>query len=441
MVRHLTVLLYLAAVPAFAAPPPLIRSSEDTASRICLDYERPYEDLVLACQNALTEFQHTDFETARIYDHLGDALDELERPIQARAAFRKSIAAFQSRDHAWRGLGWSYWGTSDYSEAAGAFRTALELDTTAESLAGLGSSLRRQNSDNDDVPELFERALLISPDYTWAMVEQAWMFFFRGDLEGAASTFRAVLDIDLESSNAAYGLSRTLARDSDLEGALDAINTALLINSQNAVYVTQRAQVLRGLGRSNLALTEARKAIDLDPEDQDGFIEAARALRDLGRMAEGYALLDGAIENGIGSNFLYYSYANMLTDEENWEAALAKVEIAVTFPDVDELDHNMRSYILLQLDRNQEALEASQTSLEFDPGNSTALINMAYAELALGNVEAAVKAMLTANETGVDASDINDFIAFVLSKNRYLLATRLRIEVSKQNLQSASKFP
>ncbi|NOX72943.1 MAG: tetratricopeptide repeat protein, partial [Alphaproteobacteria bacterium] len=402
---------------------------------------RAYEDLVLACQNALTEFEHTDFERARIYDHQGDALEELGRPTEARAAYHKSIAAFPSRDHPWRGLGWSFWNTSDYPEAVSAFRTALDLGTTAESLAGLGSSLRRQDSGNEEVADLFERALLISPEYTWVMVEQGWMFFFRAELEDAANTFRTVLDIDSEYTNAAYGLSRTLARDDELDGALDAINDALLIDNQSAVYVTQRARVLRRLGRKNLALSEARKAMVLDPEDQDGFVEAARALRDLGRMAEGYTLLDAAIDKGVGSNFLYYAYASMLADEENWDASLVMMEKALTFPDVDERDHNMRAFILLRLERNQEALVASQTSLALAPDNPTALLNVAYAELALGNTEVAVRALLTANETGVDASDINEFIAYVLSHGRYLLAARLRIEISKQNLKEASKTP
>jgi Flp pilus assembly protein TadD len=443
MARRFACLLCLVAAPAFAAPPPLVRSSEDTASRICLDYVRPYEDLVLACQDALTEFEHTAFESARILDHLGDALDELDRPVEARAAYRKSIAAFPARDHPWRGLGWSFWGTSDYAEAATAFRTALKLGTTAESLAGLGSSLRRldMGDDADEVADLFQRSLLISPEYTWVMVEQGWMFFFRAELENAANTFRTVLDIDPEYTNAAYGLSRTLARDGDLAGALDAINAALRVDDQSAVYVTQRAQVLRRLGRKNLALSEARKAMALDPEDQDGFVEAARALRDLGRMAEGFTLLDEVIDKGVGSNFLFYAYANLLADEENWDAALAMMDKAVTFPEVDERDYNMRAFILLRLDRNQEALEATQTSLTLAPDNPTALINVAYAELALGNVEVAVKALLTANEAGVDASDISDFIAYVLSQNRYFLAARLRIEVSKQNQQRTGGNP
>jgi Flp pilus assembly protein TadD len=131
----------------------------------------------------------------------------------------------------------------------------------------------------------------------------------------------------------------------------------------------------------------------------------------------------------------------MLADEENWDAALAMMDKAVTFPDVDERDHNMRAFILLRLDRNQEALEATRTSLEITPDNPTALINVAYAELALGNVEVAVKALLTANKTGVDASDISDFIAYVLSQNRYFLAARLRIEISKQNQRGASETP
>lgn len=125
---------------ALASPPPLIRSSEETASYLCLEFERSSDELALLCHDALDEFAHSNYEMSRLYNNLGEALENLDRRPEARAQYHKAMEIMPLRNGPWRNLAWSYWGENDYGAAEQAFRDALEINITAEALAGLGSS-------------------------------------------------------------------------------------------------------------------------------------------------------------------------------------------------------------------------------------------------------------------------------------------------------------
>ncbi|MFT4999048.1 MAG: tetratricopeptide (TPR) repeat protein [Paracoccaceae bacterium] len=421
---------------ADAGAPPLIRSTEETASYLGLEFKRPAKELLLACELGLTEFPHTDTELSRLHTNWGAALEQLDQHDEARGQFRKAILAQALRDEPWRQLGWSYWGTSNYTQSAQAFREALKRHTTAEALAGLGSSLRRMETNDPEVPALFEQSLLISPDYTWVLVEQAWMFYLKRDYETAIAVFENVLRLDTNYSSAAYGLSLSYSSTENLDKALVYVDQAIQIDPKDVDFVIQRASVLRKLKRNKIALSEARKAIEIDPSLQDGYVETALALRNLGRLPEGLQALDSGVE--IAGNYLFYIYAELLSDDAQWEKSLAMIDKAIATGDVDERDYNLRSFILLNLDRNKAAIEAAQQALNIDPLNRFAHLYVAYSEVGLGNAGKGTKAFLTGYQNGLAASEVSDFIAYLISHSHFLLAAKVRLEVAALNAKASS---
>jgi hypothetical protein len=91
----------------FAEAPPLVRSSEQTQSSICLDFERDYADLAVLCETALTEFRHSDREMARILTNLGRSLVETDRLDEGHARLLEAAEIYPAWDRPWISIGWT----------------------------------------------------------------------------------------------------------------------------------------------------------------------------------------------------------------------------------------------------------------------------------------------------------------------------------------------
>jgi tetratricopeptide (TPR) repeat protein len=114
------------------------------------------------------------------------------------------------------------------------------------------------------------------------------------------------------------------------------------------------------------------------------------------------------------------------------------IDKAIATGDVDERDYNLRSFILLNLDRNKAAIEAAQQALNIDPLNRFAHLYVAYSEVGLGNAGKGTKAFLTGYQNGLAASEVSDFIAYLISHSHFLLAAKVRLEVAALNAKASS---
>ena len=418
--------LIAAAAPAPAGTPPLRPGASPPASGLCLAYRRPARELVLLCEQALAEYGVGPRRLSMLYNNLGRALDELGRNARAQARFRQAIALQPLAPAPWRNLGWSLWSADRFAEAEAAFRRALGLEISPGALAGLAASLRMQERGGQEAIRLLERALALRPDYGWAMVEKGWLHLDAGEYAQARALFARALEIDGEDVSAAYGLARTLSWQQDFPGALAAIGRALEQAPEDVTYLAFRAFLHRQLGNGRLALADGMRVMSLAPGSDEGYVQTARALALLERIPEALDVMQAGLEGGADSLFFHYAHADILSDAERWEEALASIDRGLRLPGADEIDYNLRAYILINMGRDAEAAEASRRALEFAPDDLVALLNLAYAEAGRGESERALEALLAAGEAGLAAADIDEFVLFALRNRQYLLAARVR---------------
>lgn len=81
------------------------------------------------------------------------------------------------------------------------------------------------------------------------------------------------------------------------EQALASYDSALLLNTTNPYIYCSKASAYHKLGQPELALQNADKALQVDPEYTPAMVNKSRALRTLGREAEADSLLNVAIAN------------------------------------------------------------------------------------------------------------------------------------------------
>lgn len=434
MIKGLTaliaVLLGAMPAPAFAGAPPLRPGAGGAAAGLCLAYRRPARELALSCEQALAEYGGDSRRLSVLHNNFGRALDELGRREAARAQYRLAIGLQPLAPAPWRNLGWSLWSDDRYAEAEQAFRRALALRVSADSLAGLAASLRMQERDAQEAMRLLERALALNPGYSWAMVEKGWLHLDAGEYAEAQDLFARALAIDGEYASAAYGLARALSWQQDFDAALGAINRALGLEAEDTTYLAFRAFIYRQLGEGRRALADGMRVMALAPGSDEGYVQTARALALLGRMDEALDVMQTGLEGGADSVFFHYAHADILSDAGRWEEALASIDRGLRLPGVDETDYNLRAYILINMGRDAEAAQASRAALEFAPADLVALLNLAYAEAGQGRTDRALVALLRARAAGLESADIDEFIMFALSNKQYLLAARVRQAMS-----------
>jgi tetratricopeptide (TPR) repeat protein len=123
---------------------------------------------------------------------------------------------------------------------------------------------------------------------------------------------------------------RQLQSVESYEDALDALNNATDIDSQNAMAWLSKAQILGpNLGRYNGSLEACNKAIEIDPENPDSWRLRGLILMNLGRDEEALAAFEEAIELDPESGRSWYLKGNLLrylSREGEAEEAFARAE-------------------------------------------------------------------------------------------------------------------
>lgn len=417
----------LASVPVWAAPPK--QSSETSAAQVCLAFERESEDLLGWCQSALLEPGVSQRDLERIQNNLGWLASELTGPEASRAAYRKTLAMNPLNAEAMAGLGWAYWDEDAYDEAAAQFRQAADINTTAEYLGGLGSSLWRGGAEPEPSVELLERALLIDPDYGWAARELAWLHEFMGNLDKAEASFDQALRVDGDDAHALFGKADLRITQDRLDEALELLNHALSIRVAPD-FLTYRAFIMNERANYRQAVEDAARALELAPGDGDAARQKARAHEELGHLDLARDTYAGALNNGAEGAFFFSEYAHVLYLQDDLDTALQMVDASLERAQ-DNWAHSLRAVILRKLDRFDAAIDAAERAVALDEDYAFPHITIALSQIALGEMDAALEAAQTAQGLGVDEDEINDLIRQLVADGQILDAIRFRAALQK----------
>jgi tetratricopeptide (TPR) repeat protein len=237
---------------------------------------------------------------------VGMAYHFLSNPTAALLYFEKALADDPELVDALTQSGWAYYNLGDLGRSRNFFTEALAKDDkNVRAILGLGFLYSYAGQDEAYMQAL-DQALEIDPNYHLARANRAWMYHkFRHDSELALREFaalramgrEALKDVEFNSKVrllTGYDFYASLLSDSAevLEGLhryseiLPFHNELIEMYPRSAYFVSYRAKLYNILGKYDLALADANKAIALDPNLFIGHLAKIQVFYQLGRFDE-----------------------------------------------------------------------------------------------------------------------------------------------------------
>lgn len=424
--------LVLLCLPGLALAKPLITSSEESLSKLCLDASDTAERVARFCEEALKEDGATSETRADFHTNRGDALAWLERYEEAEAAFNAALEIKAEHVSALNGLAWLYWDIDRSEEALELFKMSAGIRPTASSYGGIANLERRLNESYEAALEAIDIALVLAPDYQFGLREKGWILLEMGRSEASRLAFQQAVDRDPEDTNALFGLQLYAEGVDDFEGALVYANLVVDYAPEWSVAYIRRALVLRRLDRFRQAIKDADRAIELDPSESRGYTERAYALWNLGQTGDALESYEAGIAAGVASNELHYWYADALSDLGRNEEALQQVDLAMALPGASADDAALKAFIALELEEYAMARDAASFALGQDPREPYAKYYLARVELVEGNLDQALTVFDQAMNDGLPEDFVGYFSRDLVAAGHIRAALKLRSRYSEK---------
>lgn len=348
----------LAAAGIAAAKTPL-GSSEKTYARECLDYTASDEDLIAICQQALTEGGYGRVQHLRLLEALGDAYRWTDRLDQAEVEYRR-ILEIEPRDTGGlNGLGWVAYARDDYKAAAGHFGASLAVNPTNDGLGGFGgAAFRAEEIGIDTALGYLDAALALNGDDRWTLREKGWLLMDAHRHDDAVAPFEAAIGIEPDDANAREGLARALAELGRFDEAMPHILKAGELNPDDLDVLIWRSHISRWNGNNFRALRDAELVMRQAPEQSDGVVLKARAQFNMGFGQLAITTLREAEAQFSDDDFLRYWLAELLRQDEQFEAAFDAITGNVAGEAPDGYDLKLYARLALKLGRLEVARDA-----------------------------------------------------------------------------------
>ncbi len=265
-----------------------------------------------------------------------------------------------------------------------------------------------------------------------------------------------------EWSDAWDALGVVLARSNSTADALKAFDRALELAAGNSQILTNRASAHFRLKRFDDALSDAKRAIDIDPRlanawrmygsvqlETKNFREAATAFDKLDQLGDPTPddlvslgdshLGTGNVELALKSfaraesrnpDFarMHLSTARALGRKGEIEKALAYIERALKVEPASHVAWSSKGYGLMKLGRLQEAVHALETAASLDPNHSNSWINLGEAQLRSKNLGRAIQALEKAVALAPQAMDARLFLGHAYLGTRQAAKSREQAE-------------
>jgi len=231
-------------------------------------------------------------ENAAVYNNRGNALMDLGHPDEAVKDFDRAVALSPNYGAAYNNRGNARVALGQYALAFQDFRKAVELmPQSAVPFNGRGmahAELKRYHAAVRDL----SRAISINPKYMAAYHHRADAYLGLGMYREAAADATQVLTLQPEVTDPNLLLlrARAYAGDKKLNPALEDLNKAIEVNPDLVDAYIERGMVFAQARRFDDAIGDLTRAIEIDPQNVKAY--AMRASAKLQAEANDDALSD-----------------------------------------------------------------------------------------------------------------------------------------------------
>ncbi|MDH3552567.1 MAG: tetratricopeptide repeat protein, partial [Gammaproteobacteria bacterium] len=233
---------------------------------------------------------------------------------------------------------------TDIEHARQMFNQAIEIDPEfalawagyADCFSFLVMYVDPQANYRAEAADASKRALELSPDLAEAHASRGLALLVCEDFESAESEFKTAIELNPSLFEAYYYYARTQFHRGNIESAAELFQQAAKADPADYQSRCLRIQILRGIGRLDDAVLEAREAVavinkhlEWHPDDARAYHLGAGTLIVLGDVDKGKRWLRRAIEIAPDDPVVFYNVACNLATLGEDEEALEYLERAV----------------------------------------------------------------------------------------------------------------
>lgn len=365
------------------------------------------------CSLMLAQFQLEKGEYGRAIEYCDEAL--VMSPGSYEALNLKAIALRRA---------------SRVDEAIRLYQQILEeRPRQVRVLYNLGIAYGRQNR-LAEAEKVYLEVIRSRPDFIEAHNNLGEIYLRQDRLSEAEREFQKAIELHGEFALAYANLAEVYLRQKELEKAAGCVEKALAIDPEMTAAFNMKGNILRQRGRLEEAIGYYKKALARNPKNEKALYNLGLVASDLKRQEEAREYFLRAIEAdplfaesyaGLGLSYLqeknwgeaiknferarelgYHSpalYVNLSFAHlagQNWkDAEKAAAEAARLQPGLAVAFNNL-GIALAQQNRLEEARTALTRSLELNPLDRDAVLNLAAVEYSLANDERALELFLKA---------------------------------------------
>jgi tetratricopeptide (TPR) repeat protein len=325
---------------------------------------------------------------------LGAVYEQLKRPKDAVAAYKRAVDLDPEDAHALGALAQALMNDNQFDEALKVYRQIATADPEdAGNLVHISEILRRQGK-YEEALAMVKKAVKKDPDSPEAGYNEGLLFDVLGRYDEAAQIYEHMVDVT-SHANGAYTADEKNNRSIFLERLGSVYHEQNKVDEAIATFqkmidlggdftlkgYEDEVDVYRDAKMFDKAIDVSRKAVQANPKDRDLKLMLAGELIDQGKDDEGIAMAKGLLNNSADDQKVWLSLGQIYTRTRRWKDAEDALNKAT--PLVSKKDDKI--YLLFLkggLDERQKRFEPAEQyfrqALALDPNNAMVLNYLGY---------------------------------------------------------------
>jgi tetratricopeptide (TPR) repeat protein len=333
-------------------------------------------------------------QTSRTEYQLGMTYDQMKKPKDAIAAFKKALELEPDNLDVERALATDLTADDQDDSALSAWKDIAAGDPTDPDAWSQIATIDEQNGRLDDALASIKKARELDADSLKFQFEEARIDYVAGHLDDSAKIFEG-LSSATEHPSGQYSegekqnyklILDNLAEIYKEEGKLDQEiaqyqKMAVLGGDFEAYGYDQEVEAYREAHEYDKAVATAREGVDKLPKSDDLKLTLARQLADTGQVDQGVEMAKAVIASEPKSLESYYQLAQIYSDLRKWKEAsetLDQAEKQATKKDDQTMVTFQRAMMADRAKRYDEAEADFRKVLEIDPNNALTLNNFGF---------------------------------------------------------------
>ena len=332
--------------------------------------------------------------TARMEFTLGAAYDQLKRPKDAIAAYKRATDLEPGDVPTMNALGQALLNDSQFDAALKEYKDIAAADPEDVGALVHISEIQRRQGKYEDALATVRKARKKDPENLEAGYNEGLLLDVLGHYDEAAATYEKMVDqtshangayTSEEKNNRGIFLERLAAiyhEQNKVDLAIGAYQKMIDMGGDTATRGYQgQVDTYRDAKMFDKAVEVAKKAVEANPKDRELKLMLASELLDEGRSDEGVDLAKSLLDNSDQDRQVWLALGNMYTRLHRWKEADEALDKAATLTTKKEDKIYLlflRGALADREKRTDQAEPYFRQALELDPQNAMTLNYLGY---------------------------------------------------------------